>query len=109
VLVIRSGSISHNLREVFRPARDGDCAWVDAFTSWLAERTDAGDRAALLDTMDRAPEALRNHPTDEHLLPFYVGLGAGGGIGRRIHHSYTYGVLAMDAYAIEPGQPPASG
>ena len=51
--------------------------------------------------MAQAPEAARNHPTDEHLLPFYVALGAGGGSGgRRLHHSYTYDVLAMDAYAF---------
>ena len=100
VLVIGSGSISHNLREVFAGGRE-DRQWVDAFTTWLAERTEAGDREALLAVMREAPEALRNHPTDEHLLPFFVALGAGGGEpGRRLHHSYTYDVLAMDAYAF---------
>lgn len=100
VLVIGSGSISHNLREVFAGGRE-DRQWVDAFTTWLAERTEAGDREALLAVMREAPEALRNHPTDEHLLPFFVALGAGGGEpGRRLHHSYTYDLLAMDAYAF---------
>lgn len=101
VLVIGSGSISHNLHEVFRPTGAGDRGWVEGFTAWLADRTGAGDRAALLDVMQRAPEALRNHPTDEHLLPFFVALGAGRGTaGRRLHHSYTYQVLAMDLYAF---------
>ncbi|WP_166037582.1 class III extradiol ring-cleavage dioxygenase [Sphingosinicella sp. YJ22] len=99
VLVIGSGSISHNLREVFSGGRE-DRDWVDGFTTWLAERTEAGDRDALLAVMREGPEALRNHPTDEHLLPFFVALGAGGGAGRRLHHSYTYAVLAMDAYAF---------
>jgi 4,5-DOPA dioxygenase extradiol len=100
VLVIGSGSISHNLREVFSGRAD-DRKWVDAFTSWLADHAQAGDRDALLKVMSDAPEALRNHPTDEHLLPFYVALGAGGGEpGNRLHHSYTYNILAMDAYAF---------
>ena len=102
VLVIGSGSISHNLREVFA-GRGGGNAWVEGFTEWLEEKVAAGDRHALLGAMTQAPEAARNHPTDEHLLPLYIALGAGGGSGRRLHHSYTYDVLAMDAYAF--GEP----
>lgn len=99
VLVVGSGSISHNLHEVFAGSRD-DRTWVEAFTAWLEARVATRDRGALLAAMRDAPAALRNHPTDEHLLPFYVALGAGGGEpGRRLHHSYTYDVLAMDVYA----------
>ena len=104
VLVIGSGSISHNLGEVFRPS-GGDSGWAEAFTAWLAEAAARGDRAALLDALAAGPEAARNHPTDEHFLPFYVALGAGGdgAAMARLHHSYTYEVLAMDAYAF--GEP----
>ena len=105
ILLIGSGSISHNLGEVFRPT-GADRAWVEAFTNWLEQSVRQGDTETLLSAMQDAPEALRNHPTDEHLLPFYFALGAGGGKGARIHHSYTYGVLAMDAYAFgEPLEP----
>jgi 4,5-DOPA dioxygenase extradiol len=107
VLVIGSGSISHNLRELFAGG-GGDRTWVESFTGWLADKTAAGDTASLLDAMDLAPNAARNHPTDEHLLPFFTALGAGDGIGRRIHHSYTYGVLAMDVYAFGTPQEVAS-
>lgn len=100
VLVIGSGSISHNLREVFARRESKERAWVERFTDWLADRAAAGDEEALLNAMQLAPDAARNHPTDEHFLPFYVALGAGGGTGRRIHHSYTHGVLAMDAYTF---------
>lgn len=100
VLVIGSGSISHNLHEVFRGG--GDKAWVERFTDWLVDHAEAGDRPALLRTMEEAPDAARNHPTDEHFLPFFVALGAGGtdGVARRLHHSFTHDVLAMDAYAF---------
>jgi 4,5-DOPA dioxygenase extradiol len=98
ILIIGSGSISHNLGEVFGRS-GGDQAWVESFTDWVATRVAAGDRQALLNAAEEAPEMARNHPTDEHFLPFYVALGAGG-VGRRIHHSYTYDVLAMDGYAF---------
>lgn len=101
VLLIGSGSISHNLRAVFASDAGADRAWVEGFTEWLETAIRAGDRPALLDTMATAPDAARNHPTDEHLLPLFFAYGAGGsGTGRRLHHSYTYEVLAMDAYAF---------
>ena len=42
------------------------------------------------------------HPTDEHLLPWYVAAGAGGrdAAPRRIHASVSRGSLGMDAYAF---------
>jgi len=101
VLLIGSGSISHNLRAVFTSRPGADKAWVDGFTEWLEDAIRRGDRDALLSAMTAAPDAARNHPTDEHLLPLFFAWGAGGGsAGRRLHHSYTYEVLAMDAYAF---------
>jgi 4,5-DOPA dioxygenase extradiol len=104
ILLIGSGSISHNLRAVFAPSAGGR-EWVEDFTAWLADRAKAGDRDAILAAMKQAPSASRNHPTDEHLLPLFFALGAGGdgSPGGRLHHSYTYDVLAMDSYAF--GEP----
>lgn len=100
ILLIGSGSISHNLRAVFTPGRK-DRAWVEGFTDWLEGAIGEGRRDDILDTMREAPQAARNHPTDEHLLPLFFAYGAGGGApGRRLHHSYTWDVLAMDAYAF---------
>lgn len=105
VLLIGSGSISHNLRAVFAPAPEEGRQWVEEFTSWLANGVREGDSERLLSAMAAAPSAARNHPTDEHLLPFYFAMGAGGAdlAGTRLHHSFTYDVLAMDAYAF--GEP----
>jgi 4,5-DOPA dioxygenase extradiol len=105
VLLIGSGSISHNLRAVFSPASGEGRQWVEEFTAWLETKVRDGDRERLLSAMEAAPSAERNHPTDEHLLPFFFALGAGGAdaAGARLHHSFTYDVLAMDAYAF--GEP----
>jgi 4,5-DOPA dioxygenase extradiol len=100
ILLIGSGSISHNLRAVFTPGAK-DLTWVEGFTGWLETAIRNGRREELLDTMQAAPDAARNHPTDEHLLPLFFAYGGGGGAaGGRLHHSYTWDVLAMDAYSF---------
>jgi len=100
VLLIGSGSISHNLRAVFGTRPGADRSWVEGFTAWLEEAIRTGDSERLLSAMATAPDAARNHPTDEHLLPLFFTAGAGGGAGARLHHSYTHEVLAMDVYAF---------
>jgi len=54
----------------------------------------------LLNYRTRAPEAVHNHPTEEHLLPLYVALGAGADRTSHLHQSTTYGILRMDAFAF---------
>lgn len=101
VLVIGSGSLTHNLRAVFTERRDHDAAvpaWVSAFADWMKERMDAGDTDAVLHAVEHAPFGRENHPTPDHILPLFTAMGAGGATAERLHHSYTYGVLAMDAY-----------
>ena len=73
-----------------------------AFRAWFAERSAARDWEALFAWRTRAPHAVLMHPTDEHLLPFYVAAGAGGAShpALRLHDSVTYGCLGMDAYAF---------
>ncbi len=111
VLVVGSGSITHNLGEVFdrrnggfRPLEGPIDGWAIAFTDWFAERIAANDVAALADYRRQAPEAVRNHPHDDHLLPLYVALGAAGEGARpeRLHTSGQHGSLMMDAYAWWP-------
>ena len=101
VLVIGSGSLTHNLRAVFAAGRNHDATvpeWVSAFADWIKARFDAGDTDAVLHAVERAPFGVRNHPTMDHILPLFTAMGAGGARAERLHHSYTYGVLAMDAY-----------
>ena len=99
VLVMGSGSATHDLRAFRGQPIDAPAPeWVSGFNEWLAEAVARGDVGALRDYRDAHPHAARNHPTEEHYLPLLVAAGAGGGPGERVHHSYTYGVLSMDAY-----------
>ena len=108
VLIVGSGSITHNLQRAFArmsgPADAPATPESTAFRDWFADRSAAADWEALLDYRARAPHAVLMHPTDEHLLPFFVAAGAGGtGAARRVHASLTCGDLGMDAYAFGPG------
>jgi 4,5-DOPA dioxygenase extradiol len=115
VLVIGSGSITHNLRRVFgggglHPVDRAATPESTAFREWFQARTASADWPALLDYRAQAPHAALMHPSDEHLLPFFVAAGAGGAgggatgaAGQRIHASLEFGDLGMDAYAFGPG------
>ena len=107
VLVLGTGSITHNLRLLFgvqpMPALEApEIASSAAFRQWFAQRGAAADWPALLDYRAQAPHAALMHPTDEHLLPWFVAAGVGGleSPAWRIHDSLTYGCLGMDAYAF---------
>ncbi len=79
VLVIGSGSITHNLHDLSAGYSDERQApYVQPFIEWIAQKLSAGDIDALLDYRRQAPFAERAHPTDEHLLPLFVALGAAG-------------------------------
>jgi 4,5-DOPA dioxygenase extradiol len=75
-----------------------------AFRDWFVEHGEAADWNSLLAYRTQAPHAALMHPTDEHLLPFYVAAGVGGSkpAAKRIHQSLTFGDLGMDAYAFGP-------
>ena len=107
-LVIASGNITHNLRDFQRAGRNGGQtpAYVREFTDWIAGRLAARDVTGLLDYRRQAPGAVQAHPTDEHLLPLYVALGAAGDPTKiqRFHAGIDDYVIAMDAYAFLPDE-----
>jgi 4,5-DOPA dioxygenase extradiol len=103
VLILASGSMTHNLYEFRGQGIDAAAPqWVTGFQDWMKERLAHSDRNALLDYRRQAPFAAQNHPTDEHLLPLFVALGAAGPDAHAevLHSSVEHGVLAMDAYAF---------
>jgi len=103
VLVIGSGSITHNLHDWRSYNEAKQAPYVQPFIDWVEQRMGAEDVAALLDYRRQAPFAERAHPTDEHLLPLYVAMGAGGTPMRaqRIDAGIDMGFLAMDIYRFD--------
>lgn len=103
VLIIGSGLLTHNLYEFGGKSIDAPVpTWVSDFSTWMMAHLHGTQTEALLDYRQQAPFAVRNHPTDEHLMPLFVAMGVAGENwqAERIHASVEYGVLAMDVYAF---------
>ena len=107
VLVLGTGSITHNLRRALAGGLRASPSQPEipesvAFREWMRSRSAALDWDALFAYRQRAPHAADMHPTDEHLLPWYVAAGAGGRghAPQRLHESVTLGSLGMDVYAF---------
>lgn len=101
VLLIGSGSITHNLRELdWHAGPESVEPWALAFRDWMIDKLAAGDTPALHDYRRQAPFAVRNHPSDEHLLPLYFARGAGERFAIE-HQGFTLGALGMDIYRFD--------
>ena len=103
VLIVGSGSFTHDLSR-FRGAELDAPAPLDvvAFAEWFDQAITERRTCDLLTYRQRAPHAAEQHPTEEHLLPLHVAMGAGGTDPRpeRLHASAMHSVLRMDAYAF---------
>jgi 4,5-DOPA dioxygenase extradiol len=104
VLILASGGATHNLRELsHQRGNPVPQPWTLAFNEWLADALTGRRVDDLVDYRQRAPQAVRNHPTDEHLIPLFVALGAGDrdAAPQRLHTSISSGVISMDAYRFD--------
>lgn len=98
VLLIDSGSITHNLGELdWRAGPETIEPWARDFRDWVVDKLATNDETALHDYRRQAPHAVRSHPSDEHLLPLYFARGAGGDFSVA-HQGFTMGALGMDIY-----------
>ena len=103
VLVLGTGSYTHNLRALDRGRLNGpEAPWVTAFSDWVHAALSEGRTADLIAYRKLAPYAAQAHPEEDHFMPLFVALGAGGeGVrGERLHRSTTFSTLRMDAYAF---------
>jgi 4,5-DOPA dioxygenase extradiol len=95
VLIVGSGSATHNLREIGRSAPH-----ALAFEEWLCNAVAEGRTDDLIHAEQRAPEYVRNHPTPEHFLPLYAPFGAAeeGAKAEILNRHFEYGSLSMAAF-----------
>lgn len=102
VLIVGSGGITHNLREIHWHAGEGQAAtWATEFMAALEQALQEQDIDALCRPWD-LPHGRRAHPSLEHYLPFLVALGAAGVQGMTPRHrNWLFGTLALHAYAAE--------
>jgi 4,5-DOPA dioxygenase extradiol len=102
VLVMGSGSMTHNLGEFFGGER-AVAPYVTEFSRWIEGKLAAGDLDALLDYRQQAPHAHRAHPSEDHFLPLFFALGAAGSEARPdyLSREVMYSMLAMDSFTLQ--------
>jgi len=102
VLLMASGSMTHNLAEFFGGER-APAPYVVEFSRWIESRLQAGDWEALLDYRSQAPHAHRAHPTEDHFLPLFFAMGAAGAEARPeyLTREVMYSMLAMDSFTLQ--------
>ena len=99
VLIIGSGSMTHNLYEI-RPPGSPEETYAGEFAAWIREAVVSNAADRLVNYRSLAPHAMRAHPTEEHFLPLLVALGATteAETAKIIDSEITYGVLSMESY-----------
>jgi 4,5-DOPA dioxygenase extradiol len=99
VVIVGSGSLTHNLYE-FRQSASDVAPYAREFAAWTRNVVTEGEIDRLVDYRKLAPHAERAHPTEEHFLPLLVAVGAQatGEVAQVIEGGITHGVLAMDSY-----------
>ncbi len=106
VLIIGSGSMTHNLSEFSHDRRAnvlGNVAepYAIEFARWVENALSSGNTEALLNYRTLSPHAVRAHPTDEHFVPLYFALGAANGDAPQyLSREVMSGSFAMDAVAF---------
>lgn len=100
VLILGSGSITHNLYEFRMDIGAEGASYASEFVDWARTTVQRHDEAGLVNYLSVAPHARRAHPTPDHYLPlpFAFGASAPDAPVRVLDGGMTYGVLAMDAY-----------
>lgn len=105
ILILGSGSMTHNLSEFFGGER-APAPYVVEFSRWVEAAITEGRWDDLLNYRTMAPHAARAHPTEDHFLPLFFALGASGTDAKPdyISREVMYSMLAMDAFAMESAQ-----
>lgn len=101
VMIVGSGSLTHNLYEFRQHISDPE--YAAEFASWVHSAVLSRDVSALLEYRTRSRFGARAHPTEEHYLPLLVALGASSeeDIARLVEGGMTDGILSMDSFVWE--------
>jgi len=99
VLLVASGNITHNLRELSGKEDAPAAPWAAAFDEKIRAALVARDLPTLLLETGNEEEWNRAHPRIDHYLPLLYALGAGEDSGSPSfpYEGFQYGTLSMRA------------
>ncbi|RXI09482.1 hypothetical protein DVH24_034099 [Malus domestica] len=102
VLIVGSGSATHNLRALKRETKSNGCAvpWALEFDTWIKEALLEGRYEDVNEYVEKAPHAKMAHPWPDHFYPLHVAVGAAGpdAKAKQIHDSWGLGALSYASY-----------
>jgi 4,5-DOPA dioxygenase extradiol len=103
-LVIGSGNITHNLGDLRMAAMQGGRTpdYVQTFADWVEIQMTGNHVQNLIDYRQHSTEGVRSHPTEDHLLPLFVAMGAAGkdASAKAFFRGINSYVIAMDGYTF---------
>lgn len=110
ILVLGSGNVVHNLRQIDWESADSGAPWAERFDERARQimATSPGDVLRLL----ADPDAARAVPTPDHFLPllYLAGLAdAGGETADVLVDGCAYGSLSMTSWTVGVDRPIGSG
>jgi aromatic ring-opening dioxygenase catalytic subunit (LigB family) len=101
ILIIGSGMSFHNPGGFKDPSAFGPVS--EAFDTWLnaaLTEVDSENRLANLKDWQKAPQALANHPREEHLIPLIVAAGSAAGEKAVKVFADNMGGIALSGFAF---------
>ena len=99
ILLIGSGSITHNLAELSWQADADVPVWASTFRNSVVNKLTHQNYDAVLD-WPSLPYVQRNHPSLEHFAPLFFAMGTGNRFNV-VHSSFSMGSLGMDIYRFD--------
>jgi 4,5-DOPA dioxygenase extradiol len=106
VLIVGSGNVVHNLREVNWSAPDRGEDWARRFDE--SARTAMTSRPAAAVDLPGHPDFRHAAPTPDHFIPLLYLAGVAEAVGHPadvLIDGYAYGSLSMTSYVIDPVTP----
>ena len=98
-LILASGGYVHNLRALnWRGGPEPD--WSKQFSEAMDAAIVNRRTEILADYRRQIPNAVKAHPSEDHILPLFIAYGAGDK-ATRLHESATFASLRMDAYRFD--------
>ncbi|QCD95053.1 4,5-DOPA dioxygenase extradiol-like [Vigna unguiculata] len=101
VLIIGSGSATHNLRAI-GPRNSPPAPWAQAFMTWLKTSLLEGRYEEVNEYEEKAPYAKMAHPYPDHFFPLHVAMGAAGENAKAkiVHDSWDAGSFSYASFSF---------
>lgn len=104
IWVVASGNITHNLRD-WQVAAMGNGQtpdYVHRFADWVHAKLQAHEIEALIQYRQGSADGRQAHPSEDHLLPLFVALGAAGdaALPQAFFRGVSDYVISMDGYGF---------